>query len=140
MKSVLLAIIALILCAVQNTIIERKLSQISPLVYMALSQSIIFTLSLSGLFFYHKLDPNIIMPQGNQYWFLAICGILIFFSGLCFFGAYHSGGSLIVVATILSLVPIVASLIKFAAGGGLPNGNQLLGWLFALIAVILISK
>ena len=140
MKAISLAIAALILCSVQNIIIERKLANISPLVYMALSQLVILSLALSTLFFYRKLDPNLTMPQGNQYWFLAICGVLIFFSGLCFFGAYHSGGSLIIITTILSLIPLLASFLKFSMGGGSPSGTQILGYFFALIAVILISK
>lgn len=140
MKSVLFAIVAIFLYALQNVIIQRKLSDVSPIGNMLFFQVPILTLVVTIFLLKNKLGMEIKLPAQDQLAFVFSCSILLFFADFCFFSAYNTGGSLATITTIACLLPVFASFINFVCDGKLPSLTQVLAWIFATISVVLISK
>lgn len=140
MKTALFATGAMLFYAAGSIIIDQKLRQVSPFATMLFYALGVSTVAALGLLAQRQSGMALTMPQGNQYWLLVALAAAIVVADFCYFSAYTSGGSLIMVTTLVVLLPVFASLIKFALGGGLPSLAQLIGWLFAAVAVFLVSK
>lgn len=141
MKAVLFAIAATFFYALQNVIVERKLSNVQPLVNMMFFSGTIFLLSLLTCGVKNLIGFQANIPDSAQILTIVFVGVILFFADYCFFSAYNSGGSLIIITTLVVLLPVIASFIKYASTGeGVPSTNQLLGWMFAAVAVFLVTK
>lgn len=141
MKATLLAVVAMFFYALFQTIVDRHLRQISPVVNVAFPYVGVMLVALPMVLLREPLRLDLVMPQSSSQWrFIILCGMLLFFADLCLYSAYHSGGSLISVTTCSLLVPVLASLIKYAGGGGVPTTRQFLGWALTAIGVILVSE
>lgn len=134
------ALSSLFLAAMGNVIIERKLAPISPLVLMLFSHFGITILVFCVIMFRYVSGAHFTEPQGNEHWFLGAWIVVSFFSGFFFFNAYHRGASLIMMTTMVMLLPVFAALIKIAVGDGIPSLRQIVAWIFAAIAVLLVSR
>ncbi len=128
MKSSLYAVAAMFLYAVQNVIIERKLTHLSPITFLVFFYIGTGTMIITAVIFRQPLGLHLTMPAPHLWWIIALCGVLLFFADYCFFSAYHSGGSLMAVTTIVILLPVFASFIKWGLGGGMPGTRQFLAW------------
>ena len=141
MKPVALAIIALIFYSLNSVIIETKLSKLPPIVNMLALHLIIFFFCLPILLYTLKTNPaSLPWPQFNQWFFLCVFSVFAVVAGMCAFGAYHNGGSLIMITTISALTPLTASFIKYTLGFGQISLTQIIGGLLAVLAVILVIK
>jgi hypothetical protein len=83
---------------------------------------------------------NIVLPSRNDAAIAIAVGIMFFFADLLYIGAYTNGGSLLAITTLLVLFPAIAQAIKVVWIGGKVNYYHVLGYIFAALAVILISK
>lgn len=141
MKPMMFSLAALVLYGVQGVILERRLSNISPAVNAGLFYLIALVVAIPVLLLWRTFGIKMVMPEGSQYGAIALYAFLSVGATMCFFGAFHTGGKLIVVMTIASmLMPVMVSLIDYIAGGACPTKTQLLGWAFAVVGVILVSK
>lgn len=140
MKTILYALFAVALYASQNTILERKLAYVSPLIGMICWYLGILVIAVPLVLFRNQLGMAITMPQPSHYWLMAMVGVMLFFADFAFLSAYHGGGSVAQVATIVALFPAIAVLIKFLIGGGTPSLSQAIGLALVPLVVYLVSK
>ncbi|MEK9183795.1 MAG: EamA family transporter [Patescibacteria group bacterium] len=141
MKPVVLAVVALIFYSFNSVIIETKLSKLPPIANMLALHLIIFFFCLPVLFYTLKEYPSSVpWPKLNQWLFLFLFSAFAVCAGMSAFGAYHNGGSLIMITTISALTPLTASFIKYALGHGHPSLTQIIGGLLAILAVVLVVK
>lgn len=85
-------------------------------------------------------DPSFDFPAGNDLLILFGIGLIFFAADYFYIGAYTNGGDLATVTCIVALLPVVASVFKFAWTQSLPNAYQASGFVLAFIAVLLVSK
>ncbi len=138
-RPVLFTLIAVCLYAAQNVIIERRLSTVSPLVMMVYYYGTLLPIVVAVLCLNRPLGLVVTTRTWSMVPFIAVAALLVFAADYCFFSAYHSGGSLQVISTIVALLPVVGSAMKFATGGGAPGPLQLAGMACAVLAVVLVS-
>ena len=140
MRSALFAIIGVFGYVIMNVIIEQRLKQASPLAtsLLMLACGIAFVLpaALAQWYFY----PKFVLPPLTDIRLLVVLGVAFAFADYFFLKAYNSGGSLIMISTMVALFPFFASLLNVAVGGDVPSTRQLLGWIVAVIAIILVSE
>lgn len=136
MKGLCFALVALFLYAIANTIIERKLSQISPLASSSCFYLGLILISAPLVLFRKNLGMELAMPQSQHFWLLVVCGALFFFADLCWFQAYHTGGKLEVITAAFLAFPLFTSLIKAVSDGTHPTKSDALSWAIVAIGLI----
>ncbi|MFH0852211.1 MAG: EamA family transporter [bacterium] len=139
MKSIIYACVALVLYATQNVVLEQKLAKCNTFSLLVLLYSAMLPLAIAGYWFFARRQ-GAFLPPGNLLWITLLVGVVYFFADAFFISAYTSGGNLIAIATIAALFPVFASVVKYLWVGGLPNRYQIIGYLFAAIAVIFMAK
>ncbi len=140
MKPLHLAIVAVFFYSILNVMIDRYLSNISPIAMIAVYHLVVLAIALPLVLFRSRLGLEMKMPGKKEYVILAVYALVLIAADFCYFSAYNKGGSLATLTTIVILVPAFAVLIKFFLGGGFPSKIQLLGWAFAAVGVILVSR
>lgn len=140
MKPAFYMLVAVTFYASQNVIIERKLAKISPVANIVFFYIGVLALAGTLVVFRKQWGLNLTMPQNSHVWMLILCGVMLFIADYFLFSAYHSGGSLATVTIVGALFPAIASIIQAVSGGGLPTVRELIAWIFAVIAVVLLSK
>ncbi|MBI2579992.1 MAG: hypothetical protein HYW27_03760 [Candidatus Aenigmarchaeota archaeon] len=140
MKPGAFVVVTMLLYAIMNVVVERKLAGNYPAANMVFFYAAVFLLSAGWLLASVKFGVNVKMPETGQWKVIGMCGAMLFFADLCFFSAYYFGASVATVSTISILFPVFASAIKFASGGGMPTTSQITGMAFAAIAVYLTTR
>lgn len=138
MTPVRFALAAVVLYAAFNVLVERKLSHLPPLLIMSIFYLGIPAVVVPSLVLSHQAHG--IQLSRTILTLLFAAGILLAIADFCFFSAFHAGGRVLTVTTIIALMPVAASAIKALVGGGWPSPLQLVGWLFAFAAVLLVSR
>ena len=138
MKSIVYACIAIMLYAIQNTIIDVKLKNNSTASLLLVFYIVLLPLAI-GLFCYQKLSGQAVtIPQGNTLWIVVAVAVMFFVADFFYFGAYTSGGDVATITIILVLMPVVSALIKFLWVKDVPTPYHMIGFVFAAISVIFI--
>lgn len=137
MKSVLFALLALLLYSIANAIIEKKLSQISPLASSTCFYFGLLAISAPLVMFHRHLGIHLTMPEMSHVGLLAVCGVIFFFADLAWFQAYHVGGRLEVIAATFLAFPLFTSLMKGIGSGTLPTRSDVLSWAIVAIGLII---
>jgi len=138
MKPEILAVLSMLLYATGNVIINRKLAAIHPLINSAILSTTMAMIALSVLYFFHKqLKIELVMPGRWELLFLALCGVLYFLGDYLFFWAYHKGGTLGLITTVVAIFPVFAAIINIISGGSSPKITQLAGAGLGIMAVFL---
>ncbi|MEY2640871.1 MAG: hypothetical protein RL150_264 [Candidatus Parcubacteria bacterium] len=139
MKTTLYALIGIVLYAIQNAIIDVKLKQYSPTGILLGFYIILLPLAL-GLFLWQKASGQPVgIPTGKPFLILSLVAVMFFIADFFYIGAYTSGGNVVTVTILLSLMPVIGGIIKFFWVRDVPNGWQVTSFGFALIAVICIA-
>ena len=136
MKVVFFALAALFLYAIANTIIEKKLGNISPLANTTCFYLGLLAVSAPLVLFRNQIGLKLTMPSASHFWLLALCGALFFFADLAWFQAYHGGGRLEQVTAVFLAFPILIALINAIAGGSLPTKSDIMSWVIVGIGLI----
>lgn len=126
------AIVAMVLFSIFNTLIERKIKNVSPLMTMAIVYTTTLFLTLIS---FSPRNPAITFPHGWQWVIAILCGVMLFTADYFFYTAYHTGGSLVMVTVILALVPVCSVIISYPFGGSVPSLRQFAAALMAIGAV-----
>jgi len=140
MKPVLFAIIGVFGYVVMNVMIEQRLKHASPLAnsLLLLVTGIAFVLPAAVLQWYYY--PKFVLPPLTDWRLLVGLGVSFLLADYFFLKAYNSGGSLMMISTMVAMFPVFASLLNAGLGGNLPPSRQWLGWLVALITIVLVSE
>ncbi len=136
MKASLFAFGALVLYAIANTIIEKKLKGISPLANTTFLYLGLLTISAPLVLFRNEIGLKLVMPNSSHIWLLVACGILFFFADLAWFQAYHGAGRLEQVTAVFLAFPILTALMKGLSSGIAPTKSDILSWLIVAIGLI----
>jgi len=102
--------------------------------------SVMLPLAIASWVVTRKNDQFINFPSGSLIVLALAMGVAYFFADTFYVSAYSFGGNVMTVASILTLSPVVASLIKYIWVGGSPNKYQLFGYVLAMFSIILITK
>jgi len=140
MKPALFAAIGILGYVVMNVMIEQRLKQSSPLanslLMLVCGGVIILPLTLLQWW----LHPKFTMPPVTDWRLLVSLGLAFAFADYFFLKAYNSGGSLIMISTMVALFPVFASILNSSLGGAPPSYRQWLGWAVAVAAIVLVSE
>jgi drug/metabolite transporter (DMT)-like permease len=146
-KAVLYAMLAPILYALANVILEYKFSKFNNLSLMVIYGTVIVTLAIITRTIVRGTDPAFNFPNGSELYLLLALGAIFFLADYFFIGAYTNGGDLLTITILTILFPVFASIFKFL--GSLiisdmvstpPNIMQISGYILAAIAVLLVVK
>ena len=85
-------------------------------------------------------DPAFSFPAGCMLMLVIVLGLVYAAGDYFFVGAYTHGGDILTVSSIVLLLPVFASLLKFVLTKNYPNLWQIFGYLLASAAVMLIAK
>ena len=140
MKTVIFSVVAMLLYAVSNVLIEQKLSKINNLTIIVCYTSVILVLAIVARLIIKTNSIEYNFPTGNLLLIALSIGIMFTMADYLFIGAYTNGGDILTVTSIIALFPAVASGIKFLFTKEIPNWWQICGYLLAFIAILLISK
>lgn len=137
MKTVAYALAALFLYAIANTIIEKKLGNISPLANTTCFYLGLLLVSAPLVIFRQQIGFTLVMPERSHIWLLALCGGLFFFADLAWFQAYHTkGGNLEQVTTAYLAFPLFIAFFNAISDGKLPTKSDIASWIIVGIGLI----
>jgi hypothetical protein len=139
-RPVLYAFVAMCLYALQNVLLEVRLSKYSTLGLLVYWYFTLAPLAAVGIGYLYLTGQNLTMPSRLDVPIVIAVGVLFFVADLFYVGAFTSGGNLLAITTLVVLFPAIAQLIKFAWVGGRLNYYHLVGYILAAVAIILIGK
>ena len=140
MKSILFAFAAMLLYGISSLVIEQKFERYNTIVLTFLFTLPFIPLALLFLGGEKAMGERIIFPHGNYFWLIMAMGVLYFFADYFFVGAFTAGGNVLTILTIMMLSPVVAVVAKYLWVGGVPNVYQVVGYVFAACAVLLLAR
>ena len=140
MRAALLTLVAMMLFAMQNITIERKLSGVPTAALLTCFYAVTLPLAILRWIHLNTTDASAMFPSGTTLVLSLGAGLMLFFGDYCYFSAYTTGGSAISITTIGIMLPIFVSLGTFLMTRSTPNGYQILGYIFAVAAVFLVAK
>ena len=134
--------VALFLFAVENVILEQKLSKFHQLALMSIYTGVVFVLSVVTLLIHNRFteEPLEMPGSGAALAFTILMGVLFFWADYFYVGAYHLKGDVFSLTTMAILMPVFAVIIKFAFTGSVPNGMQMIGFVFGGCTIYFIAK
>jgi len=140
MKPILFALIATLLYAVCNVLLELKFSKLNPLTLMIVYASVIWISAVSMRQVMKTDDPSFSFPTGTLLAVAIVLGLIYAVGDYFFVSAYTHGGDVVTITSITILIPVLASLIKFGITKQVPNLWQVSGYILAAGGVILVAR
>ena len=141
MKPAWMAVVAMVIYAFQNVVMEQKFGSkysIFPLlVYIYLAM---LPLALGGWAYLRMTGQPVVQPSGSMIILTILVGLAYFIADSFYLGAYTGGGDVLTVTARVVMIPVLASAIKYFWTGGLPNLYQVIGYILAVAAVIMVAK
>ncbi len=138
MKSVIYALIGLVMYAITNTIIDVRLKQYSTPSLLVGWYFVLLPLAL-GLYLYQRFAGKpTTLPSGNDLWF-RVRGSNFFVADFFYIGAFTVGGNAITITILAVLLPVVVALIKFVWVKEVPTPYHSAAFACALLAVVFIA-
>jgi hypothetical protein len=139
-RPIVYAFAAMCLYALQNVILEVKLSKYSTLGLLVYWYFTLAPLALAALGYLYLRGHPVNMPNRDDAAIAIAVGVMFFLADLFYVGAYTSGGSLLAITTLVVLFPAIAQLIRFAWVGGQMNYYSVAGYVLAAAAVVLVVR
>ena len=140
MKPVIFVLLALGLYSFQNVLFEQKLTRLNTFSVLVYSYLVMLPFALVGLFFVKPVAGADVMPTGSTLAIIAFVGTCWFLADALYIGAYAAGGDMFTITSIMIMLPLGGTIIRYFWVGGLPNRYQMVGYACAAIAVLLIVK
>jgi drug/metabolite transporter (DMT)-like permease len=139
MKAVSFAIIAIVLYAVQNALIELFLRKYSAVGILVISYIVMLPLCLGSILVMRATGQEITYPVGKDLWILVAVATMFFAADFLYVKAYTVGASALVVTTCLVLMPVVATAFKAIWVREAPSVYQVGAFVCAAAAVTMIA-
>lgn len=130
-------IVAILLYAVGNVVLDRKLRELPPL-SIVLFYGVTLAVLSGG--FGLAARQHLSMPSSVQWPFLILVAVCWFFADNSYFRAYQSGASMAFITTCLACMPAVSSLLSVCLGGKAPTWRHWVAWALILCALLLVSS
>lgn len=139
MKSLVFALIGIVLYAIQNTIIDVRLSKYST-VNLLVGWYIVLLPMAAGLYIYQRFSGGqSSMPVGSDLTLLAAVAVMFFIADFFYIGAFTAGGNVVAITILLVLMPVLAALLKFVWVKEVPTTYHFIAFTFAFLAVIFVA-
>ena len=147
-KALVFAILAPVLYALANVILEHKYAKYNNLTVLIVVYATVFVLAVAVRQVVKTTGPSFDFPSGNELLFCILgLSVVFFFADYFFIGAYTNGGDILTITILTLLFPVFASLFKFIGSKFIdgmtytqPNPYQMGGYALAIIAVLLVVK
>ena len=139
-KPVIFALLAVVFYAVASVALEQKFSKYNNLSLLVVYAFIVMTLALSARSYLKTADPVWDFPTGQALLLMGTVGVVFFLADYFYLGAYTNKGDVITITTIVTLTPVVASVVKYLWVGGVPNSWQFAAYASAAVTVMLAAK
>ena len=142
MKPVVYATITVMLFSIVNVALEQKLAKYNAAALMICFYAVMVPIAFARVGFQRIIEGPVAFPTGATLVFAIAIGIIYFAADFSYISAFTAaGGDVMTITTIMMMVPISSSLVKYLyTGGALPNGFQMAGYVLAAAAVYLVSK
>jgi drug/metabolite transporter (DMT)-like permease len=140
MKPIIFAVLSTLFYAIANVIMENKFSKYNNLTIMICYCAVILAAAAIIRQVIKTPDPSFSFPTGWLLLLVIVMGALFFLADFFYIGAYTNGGSLASITTIVIMMPVFASVIKFCLDSKMPNIWQVAGYAMAVLAIFCISK
>ncbi|MEK7585370.1 MAG: hypothetical protein AAB455_02575 [Patescibacteria group bacterium] len=140
MKPVIFVLLALCLYSFQNVLFEQKLTRLNTFSVLVYCYLVMLPFALVGLFFVKPVAGADVMPTGWTLATIAFVGACWFLADALYIGAYAAGGDMFTITSIMIMLPVGGTIIRYFWVGGLPNRYQMVGYFCAALAVLLIVK
>lgn len=139
MRSVIYALVGIVMYAITNTIIDVRLKQYSTVGLLISWYIVLLPLTL-GLYLYQRFAGKpTTLPSGNDVWFLLAVGVVFFVADFFYIGAFTAGGNAVTITILAVLLPVIVALIKFFWIKETPTLYHLAAFVCALLAVAFIA-
>src|SRR5262249_18732533 len=112
-RPILYAFLAMCLYALQNVLLEVRLSKYSTMGLLVYWYFTLAPLALIGLGYLYLTGQHLSLPTRADAPLVVTVGALFFVADLFYVGAYTSGGKLLAITALLVLFPAIAQVIKF---------------------------
>ena len=126
-----------------NALLKQELSKFHSLTIIisyctvGLVLSVIFRQVLQA----NSQEVNLSFLDDKLEWgYLLLLGVVLFLGNYFYTSAYTSGGNVIIICSLLILTPVFAVIFNTLWVREMPNLYQILGFIFAAIAVFLVAK
>lgn len=137
--AVLFALCAPVVFAVQALMV-KKVAHVTPFIVI-LGHGIVLLCAVLGIVAMRTLDMKLTWPKDRDEWSLIAMQALLIFCGLfCILSCYRSGGSVLLLTTAMSLVPLFSGIARYLTGQGKFSPMQLLGCIVLALAIFLILR
>ena len=143
MRSIILAFSAAVLYGLTSVILEQKLFKFHALTIIVGQFSVLLILAIVFRQVFKLNSPSEIdfgFPTDKAFIWMISVGFIIFFANYFFTQAFTCGGNAVVITSLLILIPVASAIFRTFWVREMPNLYQVLGFVFAAIAVILVAK
>lgn len=142
MKPVLLAVCALFCYASTNIMIDRKLSNLSPVTNSFVFCLIMTVMSIITMLVGLGKHSDFVAIKSQNLWpTLFVAGAIFFAAEIFYLGAYKAGGSVLTISTIVALFPVAVLIVEAVSGGNrVPSFRQCAAVCLAVASVFLVAK
>jgi len=139
-KPVVFALLGIALYTVLGVVLEQRLAKYNNMTLMCVYVPVILVAIVIARYVMKTSDPSFDFPVGWDLVIVLAVGVVCAAADYYYIGAYTNGGDLFTIMCISILMPIFASVLKFAWTMTLPNLWQVGGYVLAAGAVVLIAK
>lgn len=137
---VALILLACLMYAIENVILDVRLKEVHPLVTMTASASVACGISIMISWYNSPLIRQQITTMTREQWlYVVIISLLAAGGGYCFYWSYGSGGDAAKIPIIATALPIMAIAIRSIYLRELPAWNDVMAFVLVFIAVVLVS-
>ena len=139
MKSIIYAIIGLIMYGLQNAIIDVKLKEFSVLSLLVGFYLVLLPLGLLLFAYQWFFGEKMVLPPREAMYLVAAVAAMFFVADFFYVAAFTNGGNAIAITILAALVPVVVAITKFVWVREVPTAYHVVGFTFALAAVACVA-
>lgn len=140
MKAVLFALIGIVLYAIQNTIIDVRLSHYKTAELLIGWYVMMLPLGAAYFLYQRFLGGGATIPAGTDFLIVAATAVMFFVADYFYLGAYTKyGGGVVTVTIVAVLMPVLGAALKFAWVGEKPTWYHAAAFLCAALAVVFVA-
>ena len=137
--AVLFALCAPVIFAIQAVTVKR-VAHVTPFIVI-LGHGIVLLCAVLGIVAMRMAEAKLTWPKnGGEWGLIAIQACLIFAGLFCILSCYRNGGSVLLVTTAMSLVPLFSGIVRHLTGQGRFSLMQLFACIGLAVMVFLILR
>jgi|GEM_PF-6462723 drug/metabolite transporter (DMT)-like permease len=141
MKPTIYVLLAISFFAIQNIKLETRLSECHPVILALAINTTALAIAIFHLSANKGLGLDMTGPTlASTLPTIILVATVTYIGQFFFLSAYTSGGKATVITTIILLLPVLVSIIKYLTAKELPSTYHIIGYTLAVASVIFLSK